>query len=90
MAEGTSLLRMHTAYTCIVSSNLTVSARKKRESSREGAFFSSFIGGNQKTTSNDVPQYPASSSDAWGVEWWVQPMSRRVNHLSVVLIKSLS
>ncbi len=28
MAEGTSLLRMHTAYTCIVSSNLTVSARK--------------------------------------------------------------
>ena len=27
MAEGTSLLRMHTAYTCIVSSNLTVSAR---------------------------------------------------------------
>ena len=26
MAEGTSLLRMHTAYTCIVSSNLTVSA----------------------------------------------------------------
>ena len=27
MAEGTSLLRMHTAYTCIVSSNLTVSAK---------------------------------------------------------------
>lgn len=27
MAEGTSLLRMHTAYTRIVSSNLTVSAR---------------------------------------------------------------
>jgi hypothetical protein len=26
VAEGTSLLRMHTAYTCIVSSNLTVSA----------------------------------------------------------------
>ena len=27
MAEGTSLLRMHTAYTCIVGSNPTVSAR---------------------------------------------------------------
>ena len=26
MAEGTSLLRMHTAYTCIVGSNPTVSA----------------------------------------------------------------
>ena len=39
MAEGTSLLRMHTAYTCIVSSNLTVSARNKRKSSRSGAFF---------------------------------------------------
>jgi hypothetical protein len=31
VAEGTSLLRMHTAYTCIVSSNLTVSARKKQK-----------------------------------------------------------
>ena len=29
MAEGTSLLRMHTAYTCIVGSNPTVSARTK-------------------------------------------------------------
>ena len=27
MAEGTSLLRMHTAYTCIVGSNPTVSAK---------------------------------------------------------------
>jgi hypothetical protein len=27
VAEGTSLLRMHTAYTCIVGSNPTVSAR---------------------------------------------------------------
>ena len=31
MAEGTSLLRMHTAYTCIVGSNPTVSARKKQK-----------------------------------------------------------
>jgi hypothetical protein len=31
VAEGTSLLRMHTAYTCIVSSNLTVSASIKRK-----------------------------------------------------------
>ena len=29
MAEGTSLLRMHTAYTCIVGSNPTVSAKNK-------------------------------------------------------------
>ena len=27
MAEGTSLLRMHTAYTCIVGSNPTASAK---------------------------------------------------------------
>jgi hypothetical protein len=31
VAEGTSLLRMHTAYTCIVGSNPTVSARKKQK-----------------------------------------------------------
>ena len=30
MAEGTSLLRMHTAYTCIVGSNPTVSARTSK------------------------------------------------------------
>ena len=30
MAEGTSLLRMHTAYTCIVGSNPTLSARTKK------------------------------------------------------------
>ena len=30
MAEGTSLLRMHTAYTCIVGSNPTVSARTNK------------------------------------------------------------
>ena len=51
MAEGTSLLRMHTAYTCIVSSNLTVSAIDKyqaisadnenRFSHRGNGFFSS-------------------------------------------------
>lgn len=36
MAEGTSLLRMHTAYTRIVSSNLTVSASiNKKAPSRE-------------------------------------------------------
>ena len=29
VAEGTSLLRMHTAYTCIVGSNPTVSAIRK-------------------------------------------------------------
>ena len=39
VAEGTSLLRMHTAYTCIVSSNLTVSARNKRKSHLRVAFF---------------------------------------------------
>ena len=39
MAEGTSLLRMHTAYTCIVSSNLTVSAKKQIEKPPSGGFF---------------------------------------------------
>lgn len=33
VAEGTSLLRMHTAYTCIVGSNPTVSAKNERRSS---------------------------------------------------------
>ena len=37
MAEGTSLLRMHTAYTCIVGSNPTVSARTLK--TRLGGFF---------------------------------------------------
>lgn len=39
MAEGTSLLRMHTAYTCIVSSNLTVSARTKKNGLPAGGHF---------------------------------------------------
>ena len=39
MAEGTSLLRMHTAYTCIVGSNPTVSAKNDEKSHREVAFF---------------------------------------------------
>ena len=40
MAEGTSLLRMHTAYTCIVSSNLTVSAKYLNKSPTCWGFFS--------------------------------------------------
>ena len=40
MAEGTSLLRMHTAYTCIVSSNLTVSAKYLKKSPTCWGFFS--------------------------------------------------
>ncbi len=39
MAEGTSLLRMHTAYTCIVGSNPTVSAKNDEKSHRKVAFF---------------------------------------------------
>jgi hypothetical protein len=39
VAEGTSLLRMHTAYTCIVSSNLTVSASIKKKAPGFGSFF---------------------------------------------------
>lgn len=39
MAEGTSLLRMHTAYTCIVGSNPTVSARTNKKASPAGGFF---------------------------------------------------
>ena len=39
MAEGTSLLRMHTAYTCIVGSNPTVSARTNKKASLAGGFF---------------------------------------------------
>ena len=39
MAEGTSLLRMHTAYTCIVGSNPTVSARIKQKSLPCGRLF---------------------------------------------------
>ena len=39
MAEGTSLLRMHTAYTCIVGSNPTVSARLKQKSLPCGRLF---------------------------------------------------
>jgi hypothetical protein len=37
VAEGTSLLRMHTAYTCIVGSNPTVSASIIK--TRFGGFF---------------------------------------------------
>ena len=40
MAEGTSLLRMHTAYTCIVGSNPTVSARNNEKSLPCGRLFS--------------------------------------------------
>lgn len=39
MAEGTSLLRMHTAYTCIVGSNPTVSARIRKKAPETGLFF---------------------------------------------------
>jgi hypothetical protein len=39
VAEGTSLLRMHTAYTCIVGSNPTVSAKNDEKSHRKVAFF---------------------------------------------------
>ena len=39
MAEGTSLLRMHTAYTRIVGSNPTVSAKIDEKSHRKVAFF---------------------------------------------------
>ena len=39
MAEGTSLLRMHTAYTCIVGSNPTVSARIVKKPLISGVFF---------------------------------------------------
>ena len=39
MAEGTSLLRKHTAYTRIVGSNPTVSAKFDEKSHRKVAFF---------------------------------------------------
>lgn len=39
MAEGTSLLRMHMAYTRIVGSNPTVSAKFDEKSHRKVAFF---------------------------------------------------
>ena len=39
VAEGTSLLRMHTAYTRIVGSNPTVSAKIDEKSHRKVAFF---------------------------------------------------
>lgn len=48
VAEGTSLLRMHTAYTCIVSSNLTVSARNKRKAPERELFF--ILGGDEWAT----------------------------------------
>ena len=51
VAEGTSLLRMHTAYTCIVSSNLTVSAKLQKKSPTCWGFFSSRHRENRKTTS---------------------------------------
>ena len=38
VAEGTSLLRMHTAYTCIVGSNPTVSARFKKKATARWLF----------------------------------------------------
>jgi hypothetical protein len=44
VAEGTSLLRMHTAYTCIVSSNLTVSASIRKTAPVTGLFFVRLIG----------------------------------------------
>ncbi len=43
MAEGTSLLRMHTAYTRIVGSNPTVSAKYHEKSHRKVAFFISDV-----------------------------------------------
>ena len=51
MAEGTSLLRMHTAYTCIVGSNPTVSARIKQKSLPCGRLFclSGLNGGIRRT-----------------------------------------
>ena len=39
VAEGTSLLRMHMAYTRIVGSNPTVSAKNDEKSHRKVAFF---------------------------------------------------
>jgi hypothetical protein len=48
VAEGTSLLRMHTAYTCIVGSNPTVSASIKKKAPTSGAFFSPFHRGKSK------------------------------------------
>jgi hypothetical protein len=44
VAEGTSLLRMHTAYTCIVGSNPTVSAKMQRKKPPQGGFFRFCIG----------------------------------------------
>jgi hypothetical protein len=38
VAEGTSLLRMHMAYTRIVGSNPTVSAKMQREKPPQGGF----------------------------------------------------
>jgi hypothetical protein len=51
VAEGTSLLRMHTAYTCIVSSNLTVSASIKKKASARELFFRLYIGEISKSLS---------------------------------------
>ena len=45
MAEGTSLLRMHTAYTCIVGSNPTVSAKKYKNGLPCGRPFFLFLDG---------------------------------------------
>lgn len=44
MAEGTSLLRMHTAYTCIVGSNPTVSASIRKKAPAKELFFRLLIG----------------------------------------------
>jgi 3-hydroxyacyl-CoA dehydrogenase len=59
VAEGTSLLRMHTAYTCIVSSNLTVSASIKKKAPRPGAFF---LPRHREKSKNGVRRCPVLST----------------------------
>jgi hypothetical protein len=77
VAEGTSLLRMHTAYTCIVSSNLTVSARNKRKSSRPGAFFLFWAGTSGPSA---WPTRDAKAVDSKGCAYLRSPLRMCAQH----------
>lgn len=65
MAEGTSLLRMHTAYTCIVGSNPTVSARTTKKASPAGGFFRCSDGTVGFEGFARAAQIPSESPNCW-------------------------
>ena len=67
MAEGTSLLRMHTAYTCIVSSNLTVSASYVKKAPARELFFRPVIGELSKLPSTTVQLKALQTSECGGI-----------------------